>query len=66
MKYYSCSIFKGLRSDWACKRLSKNESENTHFCNIQRLNFQIGPLESARLTLVNTPNNDINRVPLNH
>ena len=36
------------------------------FCNIQRLNFQIKPSEKAGFTLVNTPNNDINRVPLNH
>ncbi len=66
MKYYSYSVLKGLSSDWACKRLPKNESDNTHFYNKQRLNFQIKPTEKARFTLVNTPNNDINRVPLNH
>jgi len=53
LKYYSYSEFKGLSCDWTCKRLPKKESDNTHFCNIQRLNFQIGPTEKARYTLVN-------------
>jgi len=53
LKYYSYSVFKGLSSDWTCKRLPKDESDNAHFCNIQRLNFQIKPTEKARYTLVN-------------
>ena len=31
-----------------------------------RILFQIGPTEKSRFSLVSTPNNDLNMVPLNH